>query len=139
MTDIAPATAVQKAVFVALAGDPGLATLLGGPRIYDEPPRNQPTPYVHLGEAVARDWSTATESGAEIRFLVIVVSGEAGRSQALAVAERAGTILHDAALVLEGHRLVNLRRLATETKRSNDLKLRRAELRFRAVTEPLAG
>lgn len=138
MTHVSPLYALQKAVFARLAGDAELTTLLGGARIHDAVPRNAAAPYLHLGEATARDWSTSTEAGCEIRFAVVAVSDEAGRGQALAAAERVRLLLHDAALSLDGHRLVNLRHLSTETKRAHEARGRRAELRFRAVTEPLA-
>ncbi len=39
------------------------AAMLGGAKIYDEPPREASLPYVTLGEAVVSDRSTATEGG----------------------------------------------------------------------------
>jgi hypothetical protein len=134
MTPDHPAWALQQAVHAALAADAGLADLLGGPRIHDHVPRNAVQPYVHLAEASARDWSTATEPGAEVLFSALVVSDAGGRREALAIAARVESLLHDAPLVLDGWRLGHLRHLATETKRDKDG--RRAELSFRAVLEP---
>ncbi len=62
----APSRALQEAVFSTLSGDTTLAALLGGANVFDGAPRNQPAPYVHLGELTARDWSTSTEAGTEI-------------------------------------------------------------------------
>ncbi|MGQ7792920.1 DUF3168 domain-containing protein [Faunimonas sp. B44] len=131
-----PVLALQKAVFEALSGDASLGALLGGPRIHDAVPRNPAAPYVHLGETVWRDWSTATEGGAEIRLAVTAVTKGEGRSEALAIAERVRVLLHEAPLAPAGHRLVNLRHLATTTRTSRDRAERRAELTFRAVMEP---
>ncbi len=72
---------------------------------------------MHLGELVARDWSTSTEAGTEINFAVVVWSRAEGRSEGLAIADQVVALLHDAALVLDGFRLVNLRHLTTETAR----------------------
>jgi hypothetical protein len=131
-----PAWALQQAVHGRLAGDAALAALLGGARIYDAVPRNAAAPYVHLGEAEARDWSTATEAGAEVLFSLVVFSEAAGRREALAIAARLRALLHAASLALDGHRLVQLRHLATETEREPK-DGRRARLGFRAVVEPI--
>lgn len=130
-----PAQALQQAVYERLSGDAELIGLLGGPRIHDGAPRNAAAPYVHLGEMDARDWSTASDAGAEIIFGVVSWSREPGRSQSLAVAERVRALLHDTALQLEGFRLVNLRHLSTETARVEKQDGRRAVARFRAVIE----
>lgn len=129
------ARALQEAVFAMLAGDAALAALLGGARVYDGAPRNAEAPYVHLGEMNARDWSTATEAGAEIALEVVAWSREPGRAETLAIAERVRALLHDAALTLVGWRLVNLRHVATETARVAKPQGRRATVRFRAVVE----
>jgi hypothetical protein len=126
---------LQEAVFDALSDDTPLAALLGGDRVYDSTPRNAEAPYVHLGEIVARDWSTATEAGTEISFAVVVWSRTPGRTEGLAIASRVVTLLHDAALTLDGWRLVNLRHIATETARAEKPEGRRAVVRFRAVVE----
>ena len=55
--------ALQEAVFAALAADAAARRLLGGAK-FRRAPRNAAAPYVHLGEIVARDWSTGTEAGA---------------------------------------------------------------------------
>ena len=92
----APARALQEAVFSTLSGDATLAALLGGANVFDGAPRNQPAPYVHLGELTARDWSTATEAGTEINFAVVAWSRAEGRSEGLAIADRVVALLHDA-------------------------------------------
>jgi hypothetical protein len=132
----APSRALQGAVFEALSGDATLQGLLGGANVFDGAPRNQPAPYVHLGEITARDWSTATEAGSEISFAIVAWSRAEGRSEGLAIADRVVTLLHDAALDLDGWRLVNLRHVATETARVEKPEGRRTVARFRAVVEP---
>jgi hypothetical protein len=131
----APAEALQKAVFATLAGDATLAGLLGGAKVYDGAPRNAAAPYVHLGELVARDWSTATEAGSEITFAVVVWSRAEGRIEGIAIADRVTALLHDQDLAVEGFTLVNLRHVATETARVDKPEGRRVVARFRAVVE----
>ena len=130
-----PARALQAAVFAALSADAGLEAIVGEARIFDGAPRNADAPYVHLGEMSVRDWSTATEAGVEILFAIVGWSRAAGRSEAMAIAERARAVLHETALTLDGWRLVNLRHVATETARAEKPEGRRAVARFRAVME----
>jgi hypothetical protein len=131
------ALTLQKAVYAALIDDAELEDLIGGAKVFDKAPRNAEAPYVHLWEMTARDWSTATEAGMEVRFAVVVWSRQAGRSEALAISERVRAVLHEAALTVEGFRLVNLRHLATDTARVEKPEGRRAVVRFRAVVEVL--
>jgi hypothetical protein len=127
---------LQEAVFARLIGDAQLTGLLGGPHVFDGPPRNAAGPYVHLGEMDVRDWSTGSDAGSEIRFALVVWSRDGGRSQGLAAADRARALLHDAGLLLDGFQLVNLRHLSTETARAEKPEGRRVVVRFRAVVEP---
>ncbi len=128
---------LQQAVFDALVADPDLVTLLGGTFVYDAVPPNTDAPYVHLSDVTARDWSTATEAGTEVAFTVTAWSREAGRREALAIADRVQAALHDSPLTLAAHNLVNLRHLATETASTLIRGGRRARARFRAVLEPV--
>lgn len=139
MATDSPALALQQAVFALLSADAGLAAQLGGARVYDHVPRATDAPYVHLGEMTMRDFSTASETSAEIRFSIIAWSREPGRAQALAVAQTVIALLHDQPLALDGHLLINLRHTATETTRGDATGGRRALARFRAVTEPISS
>ena len=102
------ALALQKAVYAALVADAGVGALIGG-RIYDVAPRDAVFPYVGIGRMTAADWSTGTEDGAEHRLILDVWSREPGKSECHAVAAAIRAVLHDAALALDGHALVNLR------------------------------
>jgi len=62
---LSAAAALRAAVHEALTADAALAALLGGPKIYDEPPHPAECPYVTLGEARVSDFSTGTEQAAE--------------------------------------------------------------------------
>jgi len=129
-----PALALQKAVFAALVADGGVGALIGD-RIYDAPPRDPVYPYASIGETRTLDWSTGTEDGAELRLTLHVWSREHGRSECLAVIEAARAVLHDAALTLDGHALVNLRFDTADAGRDPDGITWHGVMRFRGVTE----
>lgn len=129
------ANELRKAVFAALTTDVALLAALGGARIHDVPPAAPDFPYVTLGEAQLSDWSTATEAGHEHRLTLSVWSRQGGHSEAHAIAHLVQQALHDAPLMLAGHRLVNLRFSSAEIRREAGGRTYRALVRFRAVTE----
>jgi hypothetical protein len=132
-----PVIALRKAIRACLLADASLTTALGGAHIYDEAPRDAAAPYITFGDAQARDWSTASDRGSEQFPILNVWSEQRGVREALAIAEQTRALLDDAALTLDGHRLVNMRFVSIETKRENGGRLARASLRLRAVTEAL--
>ncbi|MBX3495916.1 MAG: DUF3168 domain-containing protein [Parvibaculum sp.] len=129
--------ALQKAVHAALAADAALAALVAA-RIYDNPPDDVALPYLTLGESEMRDWSVGEGAGAEHRLSLHAFARGGGRTQAKAILGAVRAALHDAALTLEGHALVNLRFLDAETRREPDGTTWRGTIRFRAVTEESA-
>lgn len=132
----AAAIELQKAVFAALSGDAGLVAALGSGRIFDHAPANVPFPYVTFGRASAYDWATATEDGTEHLFTVHVWSRAKGRLEAATIMAAVRKRLHDAALALSGHVLVNLREESQEMRFEDDHGVHHGMARFRAVTEP---
>ena len=132
-----PIIALRKAIHTALAGDAALTALVGGNRIFDEAPREARPPYVCFGDAQARDWSTATRTGCEQFAVLHVWSAQRGAQEALAIAARIAQVLDEAALTLDGHHLVDLRFMTTETRREAAGRFTRSSLRFRATTEQL--
>jgi hypothetical protein len=67
----------------------------------------------------------------------VVFAKPGSARSALLAADRMAALLDDAALALDGHRLVNLRITAAESARDERTGLARATLRLRAVTEVL--
>ncbi len=57
---------IAKALYEALKNDDELIETLGGEHVYDHVPPKTPFPYVTLGETLSKDWSTASEPGANI-------------------------------------------------------------------------
>jgi len=132
----AAAAALRAAVHDALTADAALTTLLGGPKIYDEPPRAAALPYVTLGETRVADYSTGDGPGAEHQLTLHAWSRQGGHAQAHAVAGALLQALDDAALTLSGHTLVNFRFAVADIRREADGRTYHALVRFRAVTEP---
>lgn len=129
-----PSLALQTAVYAALIADAGVDALIGD-RIYDAAPRGAAFPYANFGEMRVADWSTGTETGAEHRLTLHVWSRERGKSECFAVMEAIAAGLHDAALGLDGHGLVNLRFESGQAARDPDGISWHGVMRFRAVTE----
>ncbi|MBS0536879.1 MAG: DUF3168 domain-containing protein [Proteobacteria bacterium] len=130
------AAALRAAVHDALAADVALTGALGGPKIYDEPPRAAAFPYVTLGEARMADYSTGDASGQEHILTLHAWSRQGGHKEAHVIAGALLQALDDAPLSLTDHRLVNLRFAVADVRREADGKTYHALVRFRAVTEP---
>jgi hypothetical protein len=131
-----PILALRRAIIDVASSDAELKVLMGGPlRLYDEPPRNAQPVYALFADVTAQDWSTDTDRGHE-QDLSLVVWCERGSARAgLSVAERFAALLDDAPLILQGHRLVNLRMTDIASTRDKDTQLTRVTVRFRVVTE----
>jgi hypothetical protein len=127
--------ALQQAVFARLTSDSALVALLGGARVYDDVPVRAAFPYVTFAQGSERDWSAGNEAGTEHAVVLHVWSRASGRKETLAVSEALRAALHDAALSLTDHRLINLRHETTDVRRDPDGETYQGIVRFRAVTE----
>ena len=133
-----PERALQGAIFARLRGDPALSALLGDPvRVYDEPPADPVYPYLTLARSEAKPWGGTEGEGVEHTLTLSVVSHFGGAEEAKAVSALIRASLHNAALSLEDHRLVNLRVTYADVFRSSEWRSTLGVLRLRAVTEPL--
>jgi len=130
------AAALRAAIHDALLADGALAALLGGEKIYDEPPRAAAFPYVTLGEARVSDFSTGSEPGEEHQLTLHAWSRQGGHREAHLIAGALLQALDDAPLNLADHRLVNLRFAVADVRREADGRTYHALVRFRAMTEP---
>jgi hypothetical protein len=128
--------ALRAAIHDALSADGALTALLGSAKIYDEPPREAPFPYVTLGEARVADFSTGTEPGEEHQITLHAWSRQGGHRQAHLISGALLQALDDAPLTLTDHRLVNLRFAVADVRREADGRTYHALVRFRAMTEP---
>ena len=71
--------ALRAAIHDALTADAGLAAILGGAKIYDEPPRNADFPYVTLGEVRISDYSAGDDALEEHQLTLHAWSRQGGR------------------------------------------------------------
>lgn len=133
----AASVALRVAVHDALTGHAGLLSVLGGPKIYDEPPRAAAFPYVTLGEARISDFSSGGERAEEHQLTLHAWSRQGGHREAHLITGALMQALDDAPLMLEGHHLVNFRFAVADVRRESDGRTYHALLRFRAVTEPV--
>ena len=133
----AASAALRAAVHDALAADSALAALLGGAKVYDEPPRAAAFPYVTLGETRITDWSTGSDTSEEHQLTLHAWSRQGGHAQAHLIAGALLQALDDAPLALAEHALVNLRFTLADVRREADGRTYHAIVRFRAVTEPM--
>ncbi|MGI8525865.1 MAG: DUF3168 domain-containing protein [Pseudolabrys sp.] len=131
---------LRAAVHDALSANAALTSLLGGPKIFDEPPRSAVFPYVTLGEGRVTDFSTGAEAGQdsalEHALTLHAWSRQGGHKEAHLIAGALLTALDDAPLTLTDHRLVNFRFAVADVRREADGRTYHALIRFRAVTEP---
>lgn len=130
-----PVLALRRAIRAALLDDAVLTDLLGGVHIYDEAPPGAPTPRIAFSDVQSRDWSAQGVLGAEQLLVLTVWSDERGARAALDIADRIVALLDEAPLQLAGHRLIDLRFVTLATRREQNGRYARADIRFRATTE----
>ena len=113
--------ALQSAVVAALSANASLTAATGGTaRIYDDVPPKTPYPYLAIGQTIERDWSTGTDDGREHTLTLHVWSRTPGRREIHDIAALVRATLHQAALTLDGHRLINIRHEFTDARREPD-------------------
>jgi hypothetical protein len=132
----AASAALRAAVHDALTANAALTSLLGGPKVYDEPPRAAAFPYVTLGEMRIADYSTGSEVGEEHQLTLHAWSRQGGQKEAHMIAGALLQALDDAPLTLTDNHLVNFRFALADVRREADGRTYHALVRFRAVTEP---
>jgi hypothetical protein len=130
------ASALQTAIFARLSGDAAVTALVGTTGVTDRRPDGPAAPLVVIAGIDSLDHSTASETGEEHVVTLEVWSEATGHKQAQAIAAALRSALDDAALVLVGHHLVFLFHRDTRLRRDGKSRFHRAEMRFRAVTEP---
>lgn len=130
------ASALQKAIFTRLSGDAALVAFVGANGVTDRRIDAPASPLVVIAGIDSFDHSTASEAGEAHQVTLEVWSGAAGHREAQAIAALVRDALHDAALALDGHRLVLFFHRDTRVRRAEKSRFHRAEMRFRAVTEP---
>lgn len=128
---------LQKSIFETLAGNAAVVSLLGGPHIHEQAPRDARFPYITFGQTSVRDWSTGTESGLEHIVTLHVWSRSGGKKQVEEIIAAMNAALGEAVLSLNGHALINLRFEFADARRDPDGETLHGIVRYRAVSEPL--
>jgi hypothetical protein len=131
------ALALHDAILAALTTDTTLVAQLGAARVFDQDPKPPPYPYIVLGQTSTRDADADVVPSDEHIVTLQVWSRARGRHEVQTIVAAIRAALHDAALSLAGHRLINLRHEFSEARRDADGITFRGLARFRAVTEPL--
>ncbi len=124
--------AVQQAVASTLTGDATLMGLVHG--VYDAVPQSTAYPYVVMDEQQLRGWNTSTTVGAELTLVLHVFSREAGRMQALTIAQRLYALLHESALVVSGQSFTHVRCVGQEVTLLEDAVTFHAAQTYRITT-----
>ncbi len=132
----AASAALRAAVHDALKNNAALNTLLGGSKVYDEPPRGAAFPYVTLGETRISNFSSGDQFAEEHQLTLHAWSRQGGHREAHLITGTLLQVLDDAPLTLAGHHLVNFRFAVADVRREADGRTYHALVRFRAVTEP---
>ncbi len=135
---MSPDLALQKALLDHLRADADLAALLGDPpRVHDQAPAQPVWPMVLFGRAETRPWGGLDGEGLEHALTLTCLSKFDGAEEAKAIVAALRARLHNAALTLDGWRLVNLRVTYGDVFRAADGRTIHGVLRLRAVTESL--
>jgi hypothetical protein len=129
--------ALQRSIYQALTSSPELTAVLGGDRIYSNPPPAPPLPYITLGQSVNLDWSTGTEDGTEHSLTLHVWSRADSTIEVHEIIQLIRMLLHNQPLTLDDHYLVNLRHEFNEARLDPDGETMHGIVRYRAVTEPM--
>ena len=93
-------------------------------------------PYVTLGRMESRPTDAGLTEALEHAVTLHVWSRYGGRAEALDVIAAMRAVLHNAALAVEGRKLVLLFAVFADVFRSGDGRTTHGVLRLRAVTEP---
>ena len=138
MSDPSPLLALRAGLIARFSGDAALAALLGGKvRLHDEPPRGSVPVYAVFGEAEIVDDSVDGAERHRHSHVIAIIAQPGSVRTALDAAERMAALLTDAALPLQGCRLVTLRVRAIKASRDARTGEARATLTIEAVTEIL--
>ena len=137
MSLLAASLEIQRAVYARLSSDGPLTALIGIGRVYDDVPADASFPYLTLGDAAARDWSTGTSAGSEHAVTIEAWSRSAGRTEIKQMLASVEAALTGTPLTVAGYRPVLLRAESASTQIERDGITYRGTLRLRLLVEPL--
>ncbi len=127
--------ALAASLRAAALADEDVQAVLGA-RIYDEPPADVAFPYATLGRVETRASDAQGVDALDHAVTLHVWSRYGGRAEALDAIGALRNALHDAALTVDGRRLVLLYAVYADVFRAGDGRTTHGVLRLRALTEP---
>lgn len=130
-----PILAVRKAIRTRINLSPQLQTFLKNGTILDEAPSSLDPPYGYFAETQIRDWSSDDSNGAEQFFTLSIVTLHHGVAVALEIGHQIIEQLNHQPLILDGHSLVDIAFISMETRREQNGRLSKVNIRFRVMTE----
>ncbi len=130
-----PVLAVRKAIRTSIDASPQLQALLKNGTLLDEAPSGLDPPYGYFAETQMRDWSSDDSNGAEQFITLSVVSFHHGVAAAVEIGQQIIERLNHASLALDGHSLVDIAFISMETRREQNGRLSKVNIRFRVMTE----
>ena len=122
-------------IAAALIADAALAALIGDDQVFESVPERAREPYLVVGPARTRDWSTATERGDEVEVEVRLHGRAMRMRDADAVMERVRAAVVFDGVALPRGALVNLEPLTQSTRRRPADDRLEIVQRFRVVIE----
>ena len=128
-------SALQTALYSTLNGDATLSGMIQG--VYDHVPQEVSYPYVRIGDATSRMQPSMATQKAVTEMQLFVLSREGGRAEALAIMERITTLLHQQALSISGHSVVQLQQEEASVVLLGDGITYRGQMRLGMVSEAL--
>jgi len=135
-----PDRALVAALVTALTGAPLLSGLTGA-AVHDQPPAVPAYPYLQIGRTESKPVGgrapDGTAGAVEHVLTLTALSRFEGSEEARAIAAAVRATLHNAALPLDGWRLVSLRVVFVDIYHGADGLTVLGLIRLRAVTEPL--
>jgi hypothetical protein len=126
---------VQRAIFQALTGDPGLMAMVTG--VHDHVDQGSAYPYVVIGEDAAAEWDTDTERGVTSLLTIHTWSREKGRMQTKEIQEAIYEILHRAELTINDAVFYGLSWEFSDSFLDPDGETRHGVMRFRLIYDSL--
>lgn len=130
---------VQQAIYGVLSNDAPLLALVAG--VYDDVPQAEDAgdpvafPYVTLGEDIATDWSTDTDSGADVTVTIHTWSRYYGRKETKQIQGAVYDALHRASLNIGGQHFVMIDFLQSNSFIDADGKTRHGVQTFRLLLD----
>jgi hypothetical protein len=132
------AWALQEAIYSRLTADQSLRALLGDPpRIFDQPPPEATFPMLILGAGELKPYA-GIEGAFEHLFRFTAYSRWGGRRECKLIAAGVRLSLQDAALTLDGHRLIQSRLVFEDQLKLREPDIYQGVMRYRFVTVPEA-